>query len=112
MSRRATMRRRYPYNDMKITDMKYSHHALREAVHGFCGSRIVGWLLLVAAATRLAAQPVVTTITGGPSQTSPKFYGYIDGNTKDSAQFHTPMGLALDNSGSFLVVADRDNNAI
>src|SRR5437867_3329109 len=55
---------------------------------------------------------VVTTVTGGPSQANRKFYGYVDGDTKELAQFHSPVGLALDSTGNFLLVADRDNNAI
>ncbi|MGB7768681.1 MAG: chitobiase/beta-hexosaminidase C-terminal domain-containing protein [Verrucomicrobiia bacterium] len=54
----------------------------------------------------------VATLGGGPYQGSPNYYGYEDGNTKDVAQFHTPIGLALDESGEYLYVADRDNNAI
>jgi hypothetical protein len=41
----------------------------------------------------------------------------VDGNTQPDAQFHTPIGLALDSfgfsgSGPLLYVADRDNNAV
>src|SRR5260370_26269683 len=72
--------------------------------------------LLLAAGNLLGSSlPAVTTISGGRAGT-PR-YGYVDGNTKDLAQFHTPIGLALDNagfngSGPLLYVADRDNNAI
>src|SRR5439155_18343794 len=66
---------------------------------------------LIAATSNIAAT-TVTTLTGGPSQANPKFYGYVDGDTKALAQFHTPIGLALDNSATVLVIADRDNNAI
>ena len=54
----------------------------------------------------------VTTLTGGPSQANKKFFGYVDGDTKAEAQFHTPMGLAFDAGRTTLVVADRDNNVI
>src|SRR6266568_1609868 len=71
--------------------------------------------LLLAAGDLLGALPVVNTISGGRAGT-PR-YGYVDGDTKNLAQFHTPIGLALDSaglngSGRLLYVADRDNNAI
>jgi hypothetical protein len=62
--------------------------------------------VLLLSAVNLTAAPVVTTISGGPSA------GYRDGDTTLTATFHTPIGLALDSSGNFLFVADRDNNAI
>ena len=42
------------------------------------------------------------------------FYGYVEGNPASAtdAQFHTPIGLALDSTGEYLFVADRDNSAI
>src|SRR5437667_7639688 len=72
-------------------------------------------LLLTAGNLFGASLPAVTTISGGRAGT-PR-YGYVDGNTKDLAQFHTPVGLALDSaglngSGPLLYVADRNNNAI
>ncbi len=60
----------------------------------------------------LMAMPVVDTVTGGPWQGNPLYYGYVDGDTAAEAQFHTPYALALDNAGENLYVADRDNNAI
>jgi hypothetical protein len=57
----------------------------------------------------LHASPTVTTVGGGQP---PLFYGYRDGATLTSALFHTPCGLAIDNGGTYLFVADRDNNAI
>src|SRR5437867_1377242 len=60
----------------------------------------------------LSAMPVVTTVSGGPSQQNHNSNGYTDGDTKLLAQFNTPIGLALDSSGNLLFVADRDNNAI
>jgi len=60
----------------------------------------------------LMAMAVVDTLTGGPFQGNPRYYGYVDGNTATTAQFHTPIGLALNRAGTFLFVADRDNNAI
>jgi len=66
----------------------------------------IALLALLLGAANLTALPVVSTISGGPS------YGYADGDTLQVALFHTPLGLALDSSGSLLFVADRDNNAI
>jgi DNA-binding beta-propeller fold protein YncE len=60
----------------------------------------------------LLAGPVVTTISGGPSQSNPSYFGYVDGSTISNAQFHTPIGLAQDGTGGLLYVADRDNNAV
>ncbi len=68
-------------------------------------------LLLLPASARSAA--VVDTVTGGPSQFYPQTpYGYVDGNTATDAKFHTPAGCALDPSGTYLFVADRDNNVV
>jgi len=67
---------------------------------------------LLVTCSGLIAAPTVTTLTGGPSQANHKFFGYVDGDTKTFAQFHTPIGLAFDSAANFLVVADRDNNAI
>jgi hypothetical protein len=69
------------------------------------GSFCLGSALLLAA-SRLAAMPTVTTISGGPTS------GYVDGDTAASAMFNTPAGLALDKTSSLLYVADRGNNAI
>ena len=66
------------------------------------------WLL---GAARLQAV-TVTTLGGGDPHVSPKYLGYRDGTTLSSALFHTPAGLAIDSTGSYLFVADRDNNAI
>src|ERR1035437_8299600 len=71
-----------------------------------CAAVIAVSLLI---AGNLKAMPVVQTVSGGPA------YGYVDGNTKSNALFHTPIGLALGSdpaAGTILYVADRDNNAI
>src|SRR5262249_35533460 len=55
-----------------------------------------------------ASTGVITTIAGTP-QTA----GYSgDGGPATSATLFTPWGLALDSTGTKLVIADRDNNAI
>ena len=56
----------------------------------------------------LMAQPTVKTLGGGDVKIS---YGYTDTNTL-YALFHTPYGLAVDQDGQTVYVADRDNNAV
>jgi sugar lactone lactonase YvrE len=74
------------------------------------GTAVLSALLLASA--NLMAMPVVTTLTGGPSQSSPPYSGYADGDTATIAQFNTPIGLAMDSTGEYLFVADSGNNAI
>src|SRR5437899_6003228 len=91
---------------MKTTNLKQPWRALGQAVSSrwALGAGLVSALLL--SATQLEAFPTVTTISGGPSS------GYADGDTTQTALFHTPVGLALDELDNVLYVADRDNNAI
>ncbi len=74
------------------------------------GAVTVVALLLAAGNLAGATLPAASTFSGGRAGT-PR-YGYVDGDTAAVAQFHTPIGLALDNSRGRLYVADRDNNAI
>jgi hypothetical protein len=70
---------------------------------------------LLLAAANLFAIPTgvnVTTLGGGNPHVNPKYLGYEDGITLNQALFHTPCGLALDSTGQYLFVADRDNSAI
>ena len=67
---------------------------------------------LLLAAANLSAGPAVTTLGGGNPSVNPKYLGYEDGNTLNQALFHTPCGLALDSTGQYLFVADRDNSEI
>ena len=80
------------------------------ALRGVATAVLSAFLLVTA---NLRAQTpngvVVGTLSGGGY--SP-FYGYVDGDTATAAQFHTPIGLAVDSTGDYLHVADRDNNAI
>src|SRR6266446_476083 len=91
---------------MKTMILKRPGRALEEFSPRLAASGTIALLALLLGAANLTALPVVSTISGGPS------YGYADGDTLQVALFHTPLGLALDSSGSFLFVADRDNNAI
>jgi hypothetical protein len=78
------------------------------------GAAVTAAFLLMATADLRAGIPngvLVGSLSGGGA--SP-FYGYVEGNpvTSTDAKYHTPIGLALDSSGEYLFVADRDNNAI
>lgn len=79
------------------------------------GSRRWGAFLalgVVFAAASGSAVGTVDTLGGGPRQGNPANFGYTDGDTLNASQFSTPSGLALDSTGNYLFVADRDNNAI
>ena len=69
-------------------------------------------VVLFLGAAHLTAQTVVKTLGGGPVYDLYTYYGNSDGNTATEAQFHTPCGIAVDVSGTLLLVADRDNNEI
>ena len=86
---------------MNIKTLKHWTHLQRAIL-------VAGAMLLPAGSA--SAQPQVLALGGG-SVFSP-YYGYADGNTLNSAKFHTPCGLAIDNAGQTLLVADRDNNVI
>ena len=75
------------------------------------GTAVLSALLLVTANLRAQTNNgvIVGTLGGGGY---PPFYGYVDGNTATVTEFHTPIGLAMDSTGDYLHVADRDNNAI
>src|ERR1035437_7589507 len=68
--------------------------------------------LALLAGTNAHAQPTVATLGGGSPLVTPKYQGYRDGATLTHALFRTPAGVALDSTGQYLYVADRDNNAI
>jgi hypothetical protein len=78
------------------------------------GAALTAALLLLAPANLRAGVQngvVVGTVCGGGA--SP-FYGNREGNPANStdAQFHTPIGLALDSTGEYLFVADSVNNRL
>ena len=86
----------------------YASSALRGV-----GAALLSAFLLAPASLLAASTTVqVSTLTGGPFQFNSPPYGYVDGDTAAVAQFHTPIGLAMDSTGNYLFVADRDNNAI
>ncbi len=63
-------------------------------------------MALLLTAANLMAMPAVKTLGGGTG------IGYADNRSTLYATFHTPIGLAIDSTGDYLFVADRDNNAI
>ena len=67
---------------------------------------------LLLAAANLSAAPIVNWLSGGPNTGHPSGAGYVDGDITTDAEYHTPCGLVMDNSGNYLFVADRDNNAV
>jgi len=67
---------------------------------------------LLLAAAPLMGQVTVGPVSGGPTNLTSNYYGSADGDTTAEAQFHTPIGMALDSTGDFLYVADCSNNAV
>src|SRR5882724_8430702 len=67
-------------------------------------------LALMLAGVSVQALPTVTTLGGGSPVTP--YNGYVDGDTHGAAKFNNPVGLAIDPANSYLLVADRDNDAI
>lgn len=59
----------------------------------------------------LHGETTIDTLGGGPLKGKPA-YGYADGSTLQEAQFNNPFGCALDITGRYLYVADRDNNSL
>src|SRR5206468_1611716 len=57
------------------------------------------------------ADITVHTLGGGRLSLDGPDYGFVDGNTMQVSQFHTPFGVTVDGQG-VIFVADRDNGAI
>jgi len=68
-------------------------------------------VLLVTSALVANAAPLVTTLGGGPNQTSPARAGSQDGGTFAFAKFNKPYGLAFDTNAN-LLIADSKNGKI
>jgi hypothetical protein len=101
---------------MKTTLFNRPWRASQQASSGLwaSGAALTAALLLLATANLSAGIKngvVVGTVCGGGY---PPYYGYVEGDpiTSTDAQFYNPIGLALDSTGEYLFVADRDNNAI
>ena len=95
---------------MKISITLQVCEQMRLAARWISAAAMAG---LVLAAARSTATDV-TTLGGGPQYYNPgSFYGSSNSvyGTLYS-QFHTPSGLAFDDSQNILYVADRDNNAV
>lgn len=61
------------------------------------------------ALTLLAGNLLATSVayvSGGPGP------GYVDGDLAQQAFFNTPRGLAIDETGNYLFVADQNNNTV
>lgn len=67
-------------------------------------------VLAMATVNMLAA--TVNWLSGGPNNGYPSGAGYVDGDITDDAEYNTPCGLAIDETGNYLLVADRNNNVI
>ena len=88
------------------------------------GARLIAGLAHVAVRSAIAIIALTITagnvfggatvnwISGGPNTGYPSGAGYVDGDITVDAEYHTPCGLAIDDTGDFLFVADRDNNAV
>jgi len=91
---------------MKTTNLRHSTGNAGGALLSGIRKGMALSAALVLTAARLAAMPVVNTISGGPSA------GYLDGDSFQAALYNTPVALALDKNSTLLFVADRGNNAI
>ena len=69
-------------------------------------------LLWAVLAVNLPAQTTVTTLGGGFVYAGGPFQGDRDGDTLQNSQFNSPWACALDPTGQFLFVADRDNGKV
>ena len=99
---------------MKMANFKRLSGAFHPPVAALRRSRTIGCALMVSGllySGNLLAT-TVETLGGGPVTGNPNNYGYLDGDTAAEAQFHTPYGIAVHSGGDYLLVADRDNNAI
>ena len=75
---------------------------------------VLGCLLMAVLVTTadIGHATSIATLGGGDPNVSPQFKGYRNGTTLTQALFSTPCGLAIDQSGNYLFIADRDNNAL
>ena len=93
---------------MKTTSLKYLKWDLKQTLSGF--SRAIALAGILAAGS--ASATVVTTLGGGPTNATSRFYGYKDGNTAQDSQFNFPTAVATDPSATLLFVSDYTNNAV
>ena len=81
-----------------------------KSLPGCCAGLLVVLGTLLVAPSRLWAQATVTTLGGGALNLP--YAGDVNGNTLTTAMFNGPQGMALDPSGTFLFIADYNNNAV
>lgn len=86
--------------------------AARQVATGTKARWMVTPVLLWLSTASLFANASVAWLSGGPSTAYPTGAGYVNAPINHDAQYHTPCGLAMDQTGNFLLVADRDNNQI
>lgn len=85
------------------------------ARHGVLDMRvrcIITAALLWLTSLSVFANATATWFSGGPSTDYPSGAGYVNNPINDDAQYNTPCGLAMDQTGTYLFVADRNNNAV
>lgn len=85
--------------------------AILPGVRPVAGLVRIAWrcAVVTGALTLLAGNVHATTvsyISGGPGP------GYVDGDITQDAYYNTPRGLAIDETGNYLFVADQNNNAV
>src|ERR1039458_4693030 len=78
---------------------------------------VIVMVALLLAATKLFATATVNWVSGGPNSFEPDGVGvngdgYRDGDITLDAEYNTPCGIAVDLTGNYLLVADRNNNTI
>lgn len=97
-----------PGRFMKIATLRWGSGRMSISPQWFGAVMAVLWL----ATANLFAAPTVNWISGGPNYGYPSGAGYVNGDITTDAEFHTPCGIAVDLTGNYLLVADRDNNAV
>jgi hypothetical protein len=95
---------------MKIAFSRRNGGQERSSLRWLGGSVIAG--LLLAAVNLFATGATVSWVSGGPNYGYPTGAGYVNGDIALDAEYHTPSGIAVDLTGNYVLVADRDNNAI
>jgi len=89
--------------DKKQMGRGYSWRVLMSALAG------LGWLAMCCGTSAQVAQVTVDTVGGGVRLECGHSYGFIGGNTFESAQFNDPNSCALDTNGN-LWIADKGNS--
>ncbi|MGA2242907.1 MAG: hypothetical protein ABSH11_12860 [Verrucomicrobiota bacterium] len=100
---------------MRAAILKRAWRAFGQA-HFIPQSRgVIVMVALLLTAANLFAGATVNWVSGGPNPYEGiglPGSGNVDGDITYEAEYNTPCGLAIDNSGNYLYVADRDNNEV